>query len=285
MKRLISQALFTYFTQRASKTLARCWLIENTIGQKFGYTSHTRDLVYEGLTYYSSLGLQMSDLRSTEGSVPDTANVSAFLQVVGEKAISAGLFDNAYLEIFLLNYHDLGLGKIIEKVGYLGEITRVDGFFSAELRGLSQILDTKVGRLYSISCDAVLGDNRCKVDLLGNSQFFKVGTVTDVTNNGNFLGSESYTDGYFNQGTLHFTSGLNKGLERNIRVQKGDTIITFLPFPYDIANGDAYEMTAGCDKQPATCAGKFNNKINFRGFDFVPTNEDVFYSPQTNQGG
>ena len=188
------------------------------------------------------------------------------------------------MEIFLVNYHNLGLGKVVEKVVYIGEISRGDGVFSAELRGLTQVLDTKVGRVYAISCDAVLGDDRCKVNLLANPDFFKNGTVTDVTSESNFVVSESYVDDYFNQGSLHFTSGANTGFARNVRLQKGDTIITYLPFPYPVHVGDQFQMTVGCDKQPATCSGKFNNKANFRGFDFVPTNEDVFNSPMVNRG-
>ena len=279
MKRLISQAFFTYFISRSSKTLARCWLIETVRGVKLGFTSHTRDLTYDNLLYNSTLGLQMADLRSLEGSIPDTTNVSAFLSVLNEQAMSAGVFDQAYMEIFLLNYHNLSLGKVIEKVGYLGEISRVDGIFTAELRGLSQVLDTKVGRLYAISCDAVLGDARCKVDLLANPDFFKTGTVSDVTSESTFIVSDSYEDSKFNQGSLHFTSGANSGFARNIRLQKGDTIITYLPFPYPINTGDEFQMTVGCDKKPTTCSGKFSNKVNFRGFDYVPTNEDVFNSP------
>lgn len=283
MKRFLTQAFFDYMTGRVAKTLARCWLVETVRGVKYGFTSHTRNLTYDGLLYNTALGLQMADLRSMEGPVPDTTNVSAFLSVLDEKAISAGVFDQAFMEIFLVNYHNLGLRKITEKVGYLGEISRADGLFSAELRGLTQVLDTKIGRIYAISCDAVLGDNRCKVNLLGNPAWFKTGTVADVTSESNFVVSESYDDDFFTQGSLHFTTGANTGFARDIRVQKGDTIITYLPFPYPVKPGDGFQMTAGCDKKPATCIGKFNNKANFRGFDFVPTNEDVFYSPLVNK--
>lgn len=283
MKRFLTSAFFTYMTGRASKTLARCWLIETVRGVKHGFTSHTRNITFEGLLYNTALGLQMADLRSTEGPIPDTTNVSAFLSVLDEKAISAGIFDQAFMEIFLVNYHNLGLGKITEKVGYLGEISRVDGVFSAELRGLTQVLDTKIGRIYAISCDAVLGDDRCRVNLLANPDWFKTGTVVDSTSESNFIVSATYPDDAFNQGSLHFTSGGNIGFARNIRVQKGDTIITYLPFPYPIHPGDQFQMTVGCDKQPATCSGKFQNKVNFRGFDFVPTNEDVYYSPLVNR--
>jgi uncharacterized phage protein (TIGR02218 family) len=34
--------------------------------------------------------------------------------------------------------------------------------------------------------------------------------------------------------------------------------------------GDAFTITAGCDKHFKTCKAKFDNSVNFRGFPHVP---------------
>ncbi len=40
-----------------------------------------------------------------------------------------------------------------------------------------------------------------------------------------------------------------------------------------VGAGDAFTVTAGCDKQFATCKTKFANGINFRGFPYMPGND------------
>lgn len=41
----------------------------------------------------------------------------------------------------------------------------------------------------------------------------------------------------------------------------------------EIAEGDLFAVTAGCDKRFATCVEKFANGINFRGFPHMPGND------------
>ncbi len=43
----------------------------------------------------------------------------------------------------------------------------------------------------------------------------------------------------------------------------------------DIAAGDTFAVTAGCDKLFSTCQAKFANGVNFRGFPHMPGNDFV----------
>jgi len=151
------------------KTLARCWFVMTPFGDTFGLTSHTRNIVFEGVTYLTSLGLFSTSSSSTEGFDVDNIDVTAFLDVTTEADLEAGKYDNSFVEIFDIDYLDLSAGKLIIKVGNLGEISRQDGRFTAEIRGLAQALFRKIGRLYLTTCDAQLGDGRCKVKLLNLS--------------------------------------------------------------------------------------------------------------------
>ena len=47
-----------------------------------------------------------------------------------------------------------------------------------------------------------------------------------------------------------------------------------------IAAGDTFAVTAGCDKQFATCRAKFANAVNFRGFPHMPGNDFVAAYPR-----
>jgi uncharacterized phage protein (TIGR02218 family) len=55
--------------------------------------------------------------------------------------------------------------------------------------------------------------------------------------------------------------------------------------PRTIAVGDAFSVTAGCDKRHATCRKKFGNVVNFRGFPHMPGNDFVIRMPQAGEPG
>jgi hypothetical protein len=78
------------------------------------------------------------------------------------------------------------------------------------------------------------------------------------------------TSGYFDYGVLTFTTGLNTGLSMEVKSYTVGQIVLQLPFPYAVAAGDTYSLTAGCDRSFATCKDRFNNVLNFRGEPYVP---------------
>ncbi len=47
------------------------------------------------------------------------------------------------------------------------------------------------------------------------------------------------------------------------------------PFALADSAGRRFIVTAGCDKQFATCQAKFANAVNFRGFPHMPGNDFV----------
>jgi uncharacterized phage protein (TIGR02218 family) len=51
-----------------------------------------------------------------------------------------------------------------------------------------------------------------------------------------------------------------------------------------IAVGDAFEITAGCDKRFSTCRDRFGNSLNFRGFPQIPGNDFVVSYPVPGSG-
>ena len=58
------------------------------------------------------------------------------------------------------------------------------------------------------------------------------------------------------------------------RLAGGNALIElWQPMHFDIASGDGFAVTAGCDKLFATCVAKFSNGDNFRGFPHIPGND------------
>jgi uncharacterized phage protein (TIGR02218 family) len=192
----------------------------------------------------------------------------------------AGRYDYAEIEIFIVNYEDLSMGRMPVKTGWLGEVTCQDGRFVAEVRGLTQRLAQTVGAHFSPTCRAALGDARCGVD----TQALEVtGSITAVAGRTQFSDStRSEANGYFNYGVITFTSGANAGLAMELRqFTTGGQFITMLPLPYAVEVGDAYRAIPGCDKRFATCTQRYGNAVNFRGEPHVPGMDAILQTSGT----
>ena len=72
------------------------------------------------------------------------------------------------------------------------------------------------------------------------------------------------------QGRIVFTSGVNSNLE--LLIGFNDSTFLDLAYPLDEvpAFGDTFTYLVGCWHDPTACTLKFNNFINYRGFDKVP---------------
>src|SRR5204863_8215847 len=94
---------------------------------------------------------------------------------LNEDDLAAGLFDDAAIEIWRVNWADTAQ-RVLMRSGSLGEVRRAAGAFTAEVRGLAHYLQQPKGMLFQFSCDADLGDARCTIDLT-NPAFKGTGTV------------------------------------------------------------------------------------------------------------
>src|SRR5690606_4272595 len=82
----------------------------------------------------------------------------------------------------------------------IGQITRQDGRFVAELESLERSLDQTNGRTLRRGCDAELGDLRCTVDLEAPS-YKGAGVVEQVKDNAVLVsGLGEFRSGWFNNG-------------------------------------------------------------------------------------
>lgn len=87
------------------------------------------------------------------------------------------------------------------------------------------------------------------------------------------------TNGYFAQGVITMTSGVNNGLSRTVQTYtnngSNNVCNVIPPFPQAPSAGDTFTITAGCDRRLSTCVAKFNNVSHFMAFPFVPTPESA----------
>lgn len=264
-------------------TLAYLIKITRTDGVIKGFTTFDRDLTISSVTYKAHGALTPSALESTSGLSTDNLEVTGILNSDDITAgdIEAGLYDHARIDVYACNWADLTQGTVQLRRGWLGQVALAGGHYTAELRGLHDLLQRVVGDYYTPECRYDLGDSRCTVDL---GPITVTGAVTSVTDNATFADtSRTEVDGIFNYGKLTWTGGANNGLSMEVKNWDGSGLIftLWLPMPNAITIGDTYSVYPGCDKRFTTCTNKFSNAINFGGFPYVPGVGNILQYPET----
>lgn len=270
-------------------TLCWCWKLTRDDGLIQGFTDHDSALTMDGVAYEAVTGFTASEVQSQLGLAVDNLTVAGALSSasINEADLASGLYDDAEIEIWRVNWADTTKAVLMRK-GHLGQVTRGMTGFQAEMRGLAHVLNQPVGRAYSHSCDADLGDARCTVNL-ADPAYSGAGSVVSVSDARRFtiLGLAAFADGWFENGKLTWTSGANKTRSMEIKRHglSGSTVTLELwqAMSEAVSAGDSFTITAGCDKQFATCKTKFANAANFRGFPYMPGNDAVTSYPGSSQ--
>lgn len=266
---------------QGSTTLARCWRLTRRDGAALGFTDHDRDLAFAGTVFAARSGLEAADAAAELGFAVGGGDVSGALtsEAIAEADVAAGLYDDAAVETWLVDWTDPDRRRLTAK-GTIGEVRRADGAFVAEVRGLMHRLDERRGRVFAATCDADLGDARCGVDL-SHSAWRTDGVVT-ATDGGHGVagtGLDAHPAGRFSGGRLTWTGGANAGLAADVRVHRPGEVSLWSAPARPVAAGDAFALTAGCDKRFATCLATFANTDNFRGFPHMPGNDFILRGP------
>jgi uncharacterized phage protein (TIGR02218 family) len=265
-------------------SLCWCWQLTRKDGVTLGFTDHDRALAFDGVTFEAVSGFSASEVQSSLGLAVDNLELSGALSSVAlnEDDLAAGLYDNATIRLWRVNWADAAQ-RVLMRSGTLGEVTRAGSAFHAELRGLAQALNQPVGRAFGRLCDAELGDARCGVAITPVS-----GAVLAALDARRFTvtGLADFDEGVFTGGRLTFIGGANHGRSMEVKRHGKSGVVTielWQPMGGSIAAGDGFTVTPGCDKRFATCAGRFANAANFRGFPHMPGNDAVLAGPSRMQ--
>lgn len=267
--RRISPELEKHFSGEVT-TLATCWRIIRADGAELGFTDYDCSLMVESLKYDSISGFTPTTIESKSNMSVDNMDIEGltFPSKITEADLLAGIYDYAEVEIFLVNYEDLEQGRLLIKRGRLGEVILNKQMFRAEVRGLTQHLSQTIGEVYSPTCRAILGDNRCKVAL---DKFTVTAEVNSIDNNQIFIARVlNQAAGYFSGGEVKWLSGNNLGAKMEIKEFAKAQVTLVLAMGSNIQIGDRFTIIAGCDKTKECCMTKFKNIINFRGEPDVP---------------
>lgn len=260
-------------------TLCSCWIVKRADGTALGFTDHDRPLLLKGVRCEPEQGVGATLLSQQSGFGVSDAEVEGVLnsRSLRDNDLKSGLYDDARIEMWLVNWAapDQALRRF---VGTIGAIRYDEHVFRADIYSRARELNEPRGRLYTRQCDAVLGDKRCGLDLQ-TQEWTGSGEVVAVLNRARYRisGCEAYADKWFDLGMLR--SGEPEQTFPPVRIteteRQDNMLIVCLAHAIRPAlkTGDAVTLQVGCDKLSQSCAEKFNNLLNFRGFPHIPGND------------
>jgi uncharacterized phage protein (TIGR02218 family) len=262
-------------------TLCRCWRLDRKDGLSLGFTDHDEDLSFEGVAFSARSGMAGSSQETATGLAAGTVEVDGALHsdALSERDIAAGLWDGARVRRWLVDWREPEVRALLFD-GTLGEIACEGGAFQAEALGPAAGLNRAIGRAFTRTCDAKLGDRRCAVNLSAAAHR-ATGVVTRGLGADRFeatLGNDGAQHG-FGEGLLIWDSGANIGSSARVAVDgpaASGRIFALKNAPAaPLSPGDAFTVTVGCDRSYATCRDRFSNHLNFRGFPHLPGDDWV----------
>ena len=257
------------------------WYILREDGTQYGFTSYDRPFPWRGITFQpcASLADSAADSSAEIGSIA-SISLTGLLESSGitDAEIYGGLFDNAYVEVWDVNY-GAGSTEFPSRIaaGWMGKVSRGQTTWTAEVLGPgSKIKQTALVQFCTPGCRWTFGDLKtCDVD--GNVNLAGRGADCEVTGNiegrfaFDFSGMEPSDGSLWNNGTLLWTSGRNAGVKCQTNTVDWFGPVLSLwdlaPFPPEV--GDTFTLFPGCPKTVDGCKA-YNNIFNFGGFPDVP---------------
>lgn len=183
-------------------------------GVVVAYASHTRPLVFNGVTYMPS-AVELTQASRSTGLEPDTYQIQgAFDDYIKKQEVEDSLWRDAEVLREVVNYLDLTMGSCDVQRGYVGQITPKGGSFEIEVNSLAVKLAQSVGDIVQTT------DRRRRLDqvLSDISAYRHAGTVKSITSNRKFkIDYVQPSDNYFRYGLVKWTAGANNNLECEIK--------------------------------------------------------------------
>lgn len=147
-------------------TLSTCVQVTRQDSTVWGFTDHDSDMTIGGVKYASSSGYTASAVESSYDLSTSNLEIDGIFlssSAVQQTDVEAGVWSNAAVLIFVVNYADLTMGQVNLTGGNLGQWTVVNGGWKVELRGLAQAMQQTVSQQFSATCRATFGDSKCLI--------------------------------------------------------------------------------------------------------------------------
>jgi uncharacterized phage protein (TIGR02218 family) len=265
--------------------LCWCWKITRRDGVVFGFTDHDGDLNFDGLIWQASTGLTPGVIETSIGFATGSAGSAGSIlhDSLTAEDLQNGKFAGAAVQIWRVDWEN-PVDRVGIWAGELGDISLQDNAFTAEIVSNTRKLDRSIGRSFSKSCDASLGDVRCNFDF-ASSPWSESVAILEVLSPVLFsvAGLSLPENDWYVYGRVDWLDA-NKAINRrsiNTHYTAGGVEVFQMLLPPDIPMqaGDQIRLIVGCDKSLAHCSTRFSNIGNFRGCPFMPGNDQLLATP------
>jgi len=263
------------------ETVATFWRVLRRDGVTLGFTSHDRDLWFDGVLHRASPGMVPSSIKRSADFEPDAAEVEGALShdSISPADLAAGRFDGAQVRIGLVDWES-GETRALY-YGSIGTILEQDGVFSAELVSRKAELLRDPTPRTSPTCRADFCGAGCDLPPL---RFTHEGSLVSVDANTNRIVLD--TDASLTLlvgGTIRWLDGPQAGSAMTITGIAGSALMLDAPVDPATEPGARVMLREGCDHTLATCSSRFGNALNFRGEPFLPGNDLLTRYPVPSQ--
>lgn len=264
--------------------IAELYTITTVQNREYRYTNYDYSLIVDGKAYLFDgpiierdslsykIGIELDSLSVTV-SINDDVMLGSlpFLQAVHNGQLDGARFKLERVFMDPKHPFDTSAGTIKLFDGLIVEPDFTRNQLQFSVKSDLDVLSVQMPRdLYQPSCKNTLFDMRCG---LNREQHAVAASVEDDSTLSRIVCTIAKPQGYFTQGVVEFTAGLNKGIKRTIRLHENGSLLLTLPLTYMPEVGENIKVYPGCDKTMDTCSIRFNNLERFRGEPFVPVPE------------
>lgn len=257
-------------------SLAMCWRLTRGDGVVLGFTSHDRELRFEGVSYLSRPGMTPSAVRQSDRLQADSMEIEGVLAAEALTAydLDCGRWRGARVELFALDWRDPDAPPVRLLRGTMGDVARglgrgaeAGGSYRVELHSGWKALEERAPLRISPTCRAELGDGRCGVDMEGRRLDVR---TTRLDGTRLVLAEPVKSPERYAFGWVRFLDGPLCGLDRRIVAADGGGLeLEDAPDAKGLPTGRV-RLTEGCDRRFATCGRRFANAAAFDGEPHVP---------------
>lgn len=265
------------FLDRELDTVATFWRIHRRDGIAHAFTTHDRDLWFDGLRHLAAPGMLPSAIRLSTALADDGAEMAGALahDTLSESDLALGRFDDAAVTIGAVDWttHE----ALVLHRGSIAAVEREGAGFTAQLRSAKAALRIDPVPRTSPTCRARFCDRGCT---LTAAAFTRRARVVAVDEESNAVMIDQTDTAPFADGELRWIDGRLAGLVFEILDASEQKLRLARPMAAVPAPGTRVLLREGCDHTIATCAARFDNAANFQGEPFVPGNDLLVQYPQ-----
>ena len=257
-------------------TTASWWRIYRCDGVTLGFTTHDRDLWFDGIVHRAAPGMLPSAIRVTSGFEDDPGDIEGALSHASVTAadLAGGRFDAAEVECGVVDWETLERASLYS--GSIAGVTSEGAGFRAELESAKARLAHDPIPVTGPTCRARFCGPGCG---LNPAAFEKRVRVTAIDGDTQTLRVDLADASAYRFGSLRWMDGPATGLSTRIVDTDGPVLMLAGRIDPDWSLGLRVQLREGCDRTVATCAARFGNAVNFQGEPFLPGNDMLAQYP------